>query len=220
MNLDEQLKNLYLKRIADFKLIPEKFPNDDLAGPLLISPNPLYENQPIRLMIIGQQTNGWDYYVDDLDCQMKVYKDFNLGIDYYSSPFWNITRKLENILGNKEYSCVWTNINKFDLNNDKPYGNYEIEISAFDSLLIDEIDILKPDVCIFFTGPYFDYRIKSIFTNIIFDDINGWDKRLLSKLKHPKLPSLSFRTHHPKSLRIRHFENPFIEYIEKQIKIY
>ncbi|GAI28337.1 unnamed protein product, partial [marine sediment metagenome] len=216
MTINEQLKQIYQSRINDFKQIVKKFPDDDLAGPILMSPNDLYVNQPKRLLIVGQQTNGWTYHVDDIDSQMKTYEEFNLGVDYYSSPFWNITRKLELTLGNVEYSCAWTNINKFDLDASRPYGDYEIEISKLDFILINEIDILKPDICIFFTGPSFDQRIKSIFKGVSFDSIDNWENRQLCRLKHEKLPQLTFRTHHPKSLRIRYLEDDFIDLIKRQ----
>ena len=216
MTINKQLKQIYQSRINDFKQIVKRFPDDDLAGPILMSPNDLYANQPKRLLIDGQQTNGWTYHVDDIDSQMKTYEEFNLGVDYYSSPFWNIIRKLELALGNVEYSCAWTNINKFDLDANRPYGDYEIEISKLDFILINEIDILKPDICIFFTGPSFDQRIKSIFKGVSFESIDNWDNRQLCRLNHEKLPQLTFRTHHPKSLRIRYLEDDFIDFIKRQ----
>ena len=179
MTIREQLINIYKERINDFKHIVETFPDTDLAGPLLMSPNKKYEIQAKRLLIIGQQTNGWTYYINDVEKQMGTYEGFNLGIKYYSSPFWNITRKLENAIGIQEYSCAWTNINKYDFNADKPYGKYENEIKKIDNILIKELEIIKPDICVFFTGPSFDYRIKSIFTGVLFDKIENWDKRQL-----------------------------------------
>lgn len=215
MEAKDELKQIYLTKVKDFKDIVEKFPNDDLAGPILISPNDLYFKQKKRLMIVGQQTNGWSYYVDDIDKQLENYQWFNLGKTYYASPFWNITRKVETALGNEEYSCVWTNINKFDLDANRPFDDYETEISKLDSLLINEIKILKPDICIFFTGPSFDYRIKTIFKNVSFERVEGWDINQVCKLKHSQLPEFTYRTHHPKSLRIRHLEDKFIELIKE-----
>ncbi len=217
MTIREQLKQLYSDKVTDFENVVGIFPGADLAGPILMSPNTKYETQPKRLLIIGQQTNGWTYHVSDVNKQMGTYEGFNLGIKYYSSPFWNITRKLENAIGIQEYSCAWTNINKFDLNADKPYGEYESEIKKLDNILITEIEIIKPDICIFFTGPSFDYRIKSIFKDVLFGKIEHWDKRQLVKLNHPLLPEFTFKTHHPKSLRIRHIEDRFIDFM-KEIK--
>jgi hypothetical protein len=112
--MNKELLELYTKRHLDLKSILEKFPEDDLAGPFLMSPNPDYYNQPNRLLIIGQQTNGWSNQIDNLKKQMQQYEDFNVGKEYHASPFWNITRKVEMALDNKPYSCAWTNLNKFD----------------------------------------------------------------------------------------------------------
>jgi len=214
MTIEEKLIKIYKERVNDFEHIVKTYPDTDLAGPLLMSPNKKYEVQSKRLLIIGQQTNGWTYDVSDVNKQMGTYKGFNLGINYYSSPFWNITRKLENAIGIQEYSCAWTNVNKFDLNAGKPYGEYEKEIEKLDDLLIKEIEIIKPDICVFFTGPSFDNRIKKAFNGVSFNKIDNWDKRQLTKLEHPLLPELTFKTHHPKSLRIRHIENRFIEFMK------
>ena len=165
-------------------------------------------------MIIGQQTHGWTYYHDNIDEQLDAYRDFNLGKNYYSTPFWNITRKIEEAIGNAPYSCVWTNINKFDLDAGRPFGKYEEAISKFDDLLIEEIGILKPDVCMFFTGPHLDGRIRNLFRDIEFSTIEGWTSNQFCKLKHPLLPEKTFRSCHPKSLRIRHLEANFLEYMK------
>ena len=216
--MKNELLELYSKRQKDFKSVLEKFPEDDLAGPFLMSPSPDYYNQPNRLLIIGQETNGWSYHIDDLEKQMKQYDDFNVGIEYYASPFWNITRKVETALDNKPYSCAWTNLNKFDLDAGRPYGEYEVEISKLDDILVSEINILKPDFCLFYTGPSFDYRIKKIFKDIEFIEIPNFTARQFCKLKHPDLPENSYRSHHPKSLRIRYIEDDFINYIGQQKK--
>ncbi len=210
--MKNQLYSLYNNRQRDFKKIINTFPNDDLAGPLLMSPNIDFVNSKNRLLIIGQETNGWSYHLDDIEKQMKHYEDFNVGVDYYSSPFWNITRKIEAILENNPHSCAWTNLNKFDLNSGRPHGEYEKAISELDDILLSEIQILRPNYCLFYTGPYFDQRIKNLFENIEFEAIPNFAISEFCKLKHPNLPENSYRSHHPKSLRIRHIENRFIEY--------
>ena len=147
---------------------------------------------------------------------MKQYEDFNVGIDYYASPFWNITRKIENALDNKPHSCAWTNLNKFDLNQKRPHGEYEAAISELDDILLAELQILKPDFCLFYTGPSFDYRLKTILQDIEFIEIPNFTIRQFCKLKHPNLPENSYRSHHPKSLRIRYLEDDFVNYITQQ----
>jgi len=215
--MKEQLLNLYKQRQADFISIMSKFPDDDLAGPFFMSPNDKYSLQPNPLLIIGQETNGWMYDVEDLEKQMKHYEDFNVGINYKSSPFWNITRKVETAIGSELYTCAWTNVNKFDLDAGRPSGEYEKAISTVDDILIEEIRIVKPKVCLFYTGPSFDDRLKSIFENIEFIEIPGWTTRQLCQLKHPLLPDLTFRSYHPKSLRLRYLEEDFVNYISERL---
>jgi hypothetical protein len=216
--MKNELLTLYANRQKDFKKIVETFPEDDLAGPLLMSPNSDYFNSTNKLLIIGQETNGWSYHIDDLEKQMQQYEDFNVGIEYYSSPFWNITRKVEDALGNKPHSCAWTNLNKFDLDAGRPNGQYETAISELDDILLSELKILKPDFCLFYTGPSFDNRLKTIFNDIEFIEIPNFTIRQFCKLKHPCLPENSYRSHHPKSLRIRYLEDAFVEYLSTQKK--
>jgi hypothetical protein len=148
---------------------------------------------------------------------MKVYEGFNLGINYYASPFWNVIRKIENKLGNEPYTSEWTNISKYDLNNGRPDAKHEGIFSLVDDLLLDEIRILEPTVCMFFTWHGFDYRIKKIFNGIEFLPVNEFKIHQFCQLKHEKLPLLTFRTYHPRYLRINRLENKVIEYVGKAI---
>jgi hypothetical protein len=212
--MKDKLLKAYQDRQADFINILSKFPDDELPGPFLMSPNEIYNQQPNPLLVIGQETNGWEYHVDDLRKQMEHYEKFNVGISYYSSPFWNVTRKIECALGNQPYSCAWTNISKFDLNEGRPYGEYETAIATLDDILATEIHIIQPKVCIFFTSHHFDRRVKNIFPKIVFTEVEGFSLNQLSRLKHPDLPPLTFRTYHPRYLRISGLEEDFVEFIK------
>ena len=59
----EQLLNVYNERHQDFKDVKNKFPDEDMAGPFLMSPTPIYDQQANPLLIIGQETFGWEYSV-------------------------------------------------------------------------------------------------------------------------------------------------------------
>ena len=216
--MKNQLFSVYQQRQADFKNVRATYPDEDMAGPFLMSPNEKYAVQANPLLIIGQETYGWEYHVEDLLKQMEAYETFNLGADYYNSPFWNVTRKVEQALGNEPYSCAWTNISKYDLNGGRAYGTFETTIATLDNVLIDEIDILKPKVCIFFTSPSFDNRIQGIFDELEFLPVADFGTRQLCQLKHDKLPVLTFRTYHPKYLRLSGQEASFINFITGLIK--
>lgn len=210
--MKQQLLKLYESRQQDFKSVKSQFPNDTLAGPFLMSPSDKYSNQKHPLLIIGQETNGWRDNVDNLARMIDCYEEFNVGIDYYSSPFWNITRKLEAALGNDKHSCAWTNISKFDVNSKRASGVYEKAISSLDDILVSEIKITTPSVCMFFTGPAFDDRVKRIFKGVEFIPLTGWTTAQFCQLKHPDLPRQTFRSYHPKSLRLRKLEKKFIDF--------
>ena len=211
--MKEQLLTAYQKRHADFKTVRAAYPDEDMAGPFLMSPNEKYATQPNRLLIIGQETYGWDYHVDDLTKQMEVYEKFNVGEEYYASPFWNVTRKVEKALGNEPYSCAWTNISKYDLDGGRAYGEYETTISTLDDVLLEEIKILKPNVCLFFTGPSFDNRIERLFDGVNFSSVADFNQRQLCRLEHADLPALTFRTYHPNYLRRSGQEADFIDFV-------
>jgi hypothetical protein len=211
--MKNQLLRLYKDRQNDFKSILGKFPNACLNGPFLMSPDKIYTDQKRRLLIIGKETNGWPVEGENLDKQMKQYGKFNVGLGYYSSPFWSVTRKLEELLGNKSHSCAWSNLSKFDLDCGSPYGEYEDAVSTVDDILKEEIEIIDPLICIFFTGPSLDDRIKDVFTDVKFEKCGEWNERALSKLVHPNLPTKTYRVYHPNYLRRAGFEDDFLEFM-------
>lgn len=211
--MKEELLRLYLDSQANFKQVLNSFPEDDLAGPFLMSPDYHYKKQRNPLLIIGQETNGWTYFVDEVEKQMDTYEEFNVGKGFDSTTFWNVTRRVENALGNDSHSCAWTNLSKFDLYGGKSYGKYEKMIASLDKIIVDEIKIVDPTVCLFFTGPDFDSRIKKIFEGIEFEAIEGWNVKQFCRLKHPLLPQHSYRSYHPKSLRLRRLEDNFLQFL-------
>jgi hypothetical protein len=211
--MENELLAIYESRKKEFNDIVEKFPEAKMGGPFLMSPNDKYKNQKNPLLIIGRETHGWTSERGNLTKQMEKYIEFNLGIKYRPSPFWNVTRKVEKVIQNEPFSCAWTNFSKFDFYAGSSYGKYEVAISHVDNLLIDEIRVIKPKVCLFFTGPSFDQRIKKVFNKIEFSEIEGWRVRQLCQLNHPSLPMMTFRTYHPRSLRMQKLENRFINFI-------
>jgi hypothetical protein len=56
-------------------------------------------------------------------------------------------------------------------------------------------------VSIFFTGPYYDYIIESVFPGIAFEQIDEHPTRELARLSHGSLPGRAYRTYHPTYLR-------------------
>lgn len=65
-------------------------------------------------------------------------------------------------------------------------------------LLPHEVNIIRPDVAVFFTGSRYDGRLRETFPGVVFHRVS----RLVSRLEHPQLPLHSYRTSHPKYLRL------------------
>lgn len=212
MNNQNLLNEVYEKHRGAIDELRKRTPG--LSAPILIKIPASYASQKIKLMVVGQQTQGWgDGGINDL---LACYEDFNFGESYYSSPFWNVTRKIEKILDVQKFSIAWSNLNRCDFNDGRPSYDAENDLAlATSSLLLAEIEILRPDVVIFFSGPYFDRHIKNIFTGSHFESVQGFTERELSRVEHELLPLHTYRTYHPKYLRMSGIEQRFLKYIEK-----
>ena len=84
-----------------------------MEGPFLAAAMDKYATARRRVAMVGQETNGWSSE-SDMELQLKVYNDFNLGARYYASPFWNVIRKLEVAIVGEPHSCAWLNLNRYD----------------------------------------------------------------------------------------------------------
>jgi hypothetical protein len=217
MSLKAELLELYRKEHEAFKAVKRAHPGEDMAGPLLMSPNERYYRQANRLLIVGQETRGWHYHIDDLELQMAKYEEFNLGEHWFPSPFWNVTRQIEAALGIEPFACAWTNLSKFDHNNGRASGSFADSISAVDRIILEELKIVQPTVCLFYTGPAFDTRLCNIFTGVRYSSISGFSTRQVARLEHPALPTFALRTYHPNFLRRSGMEQAFIALVKQLI---
>jgi hypothetical protein len=208
----QSLRKLYETNFERFTHFVNSFPNEVLYGPLLMEPS-AYFRQTKKLLIIGQETYGWDCEFD-IDALLDKYTKFNVGEKYWASPFWNVTRKVESILGIEKYSCAWSNLNRFDQNEGPPTGKILEAISKLDFLVREEIQILKPDICLFYTNWRRDDRIKALYPEVQFHNVEGLPNRHFARLVHDALPKLTFRTPHPRTIRQRKWENAFLTFIE------
>jgi hypothetical protein len=208
MNTLRELYQAHRHRFTDFV---RPFPNEGLQGPLLMDPV-AYFNQPTKFLVIGQETGGWHDEYDDIDGQLDAYRKFNLG-DKWQGPFWNITRKVESALGIERCSCAWTNLNRFDHDGDPPTGDVLEAMPALDFLVREEIRILHPDVSIFYTNRKYDDRLASLYPGVQFSEIAGLPSSHFAKPTHPELPALALRTPHPRTIRMKGWEESFVAFV-------
>lgn len=153
-------------------------PNANISYPFFTGVVEQYVKADKRILIIGQETSGWNIYKPDWtieDSQQWSVNYLSYQLDYCndaklkeqfkrknSSPFWGFFKAFRK---DGIVPC-WSNVDKAQRNiNGKTQGLTEdIEI-AFNqklphtnkTLLQKEIEILKPNVIVFITGPR--YRV-------------------------------------------------------------
>ena len=208
------LQKIYHENKANLNKVRESSIGGTLTGPLLMELCSYYK-QPVKLFIIGQETKGWCCDYNNHQALFDNYKNFNMGEKYYSSPFWNITRKIENIIGITPYSCAWSNINRYAYNKGEPKGEILKAIQSLDCIVAEEILSIQPDICLFFANRKYDFRLQTIYPTIQMKAIDNLPFNHFVQLCHPSLPKYSFRTPHPRTIRCRKWENAFLEAMAK-----
>ena len=188
---------------------------ENMQGPFLIAPNEGYWRSMPKIAFVGQETNGWSSE-RGISEQMTAYSKFNLGEAYYSSPFWNVIRKLERALTGGNYWSAWLNFNRYDEGGGRPSWDNQRVLSELDFLFLEELKLLAPDVVIFFTGPDYDERLTSLFQATQLP-ITGFPTRQLCGIQTSILRGLIFRTYHPIYLRRSGLEEKVIDAIRAEV---
>lgn len=184
------------------------------AMPFFIKlPEEINNPKVYKIMIFGQETWGW-YDKCLLDNWIKIgmdeYEKFYLNKNGFKtsknrkSSFWQKFRFFEQelsiILKDQEKLPVfiWNNISKIGNSMGKKGvsdNNRRMERTHF-SVIANELDIIKPDLCIFMTGPNRDHDIKYHFSNSRFTQVNDIDSiREMALVNNVKFKGL--RLYHP-----------------------
>ena len=180
----------------------------NMNGPFLIHPPEAYWEANLKVAFMGQETTGWNY-TGTVPKQMAKHKNFALRKNHNRGPFWNVIRKFEKSLCVTAYSSSWQNLNRYDQDRKRPSKSNREILSELDFLTLKELEILHPDVVILFTGPVYDFRIKSLLGGVLVD-VDGFKRRELCLIKSPLIDATIFRTYHPKYLRISGLEKKVI----------
>ena len=212
--MNNRLNQLYIKNNDIINEYRKKHSDKNLHGPLLLNISN-YSSQKIKLMVVGQETFGWNKSLSIVE-QRTTYQEFNFGSSYYSSPFWNVIRKLERSLNIEPYANSWSNLNRFDVDcGSTDRTELAQDIASLDYLVKEEISILKPDVCIFFTNHKYDKRLRDLYQDLVFDNVHRLPKKHFSKLNHPDLPKYTLRAPHPRTIRTQRWEDDFITVVSQ-----
>ncbi len=209
-HINQQILDLYKRHETAIYSISSRCA-EEMEGPFLIAPNEGYWRSATKVAFVGQETNGWSSE-RDIATQMSTYSRFNLGDAYYSSPFWNVIRKLEKALTASTHASAWLNLHRYDQGGTRPSWDNQQILSELDFLLLDELRLLGADVVIFFTGPDYDHRLRSLFQTAQ-RPITTFPLRQLCEIETSSLEGIIFRTYHPNYLRRSGLEEKVIDVI-------
>jgi hypothetical protein len=220
MTMNEALHKLYLDANSKvYKTITEKNKKlecNQAAYPFFLKLPDIFINSKNKIMIYGQETYGWSDVNNDasnvycmgennIDGILECYNRYFNNKDYKNnhSPFWNVFRLLNDYFNEcgKEFGYLWNNITKLGLNgNGFPYNWYDDIIKPyFNDLIVKELEIIKPDFLVFFTGTTRDFIIDDIFNKPERKDVAGFSQDDICEIKIPNIKK-ALRTHHPNTL--------------------
>jgi hypothetical protein len=217
-NINERLHALYAGKWGNIGEALQESANDDEIGPtnpllLYIDNEKSWQNADLRIMVFGQETNDWEqgYHSDkNITLLCGTYdRFFNKGGCWsYGGQFWNGLNRFKNILSekfpDKQIQYLWNNIIKIGKDGEKgrpPEYIYEQEREYF-NVIPDEVDILQPNILLFFTGYTYDDAIHNNFGKVVYTPVHPFGDRQLARLSIPARPEINcaFRTYHPNYL--------------------
>jgi hypothetical protein len=212
MNINEATINLYGANWLELKGQLGALSRDQYTNPFLLAfDEEELKSCDMRVMIFGQETKGWGEesgIIDSAEEVVSMYHHFfcqkNFYAGYRKSAFWKAFRyfekQIKGIYPDKKICFSWNNINKIGKSGGKTGVSSDvrkIEYESF-SVISYEVEIFKPHIVIFLTGPDRDCDIKHQFKDAEFTAISPDIKtRALAKVKSKLLPDQTIRMYHP-----------------------
>lgn len=218
--MNDQLLQLY--SIYWDGMIQNIYKPKNSAFPFLIQTTQHYQNASKRVMICGQETQGWSVGKDpDIvrpDSLMNLYNGFvnheNQGgavlrpgyiVDKhkaYVSPYWNFIWRI--MRANPDVGFVMQNVVKIGKKAEAGCSEeiYQLTKEYF-PVWRKELDILKPDCLIFLSGTY-DERIREVAGPFRKEKVQGVDGWLDKLVFEDKTMPIAYRTNHPRYLQKDH----------------
>lgn len=222
MGMNSALKDLYLSK-WDLLISNASQLRVKAANPLLIQVGQAYIDSEIKVMIVGQETDGWHHVLNEGN--ISVERLMNGYSDYFNQAskdgkgrgrraFWNrknyrfFEEQLSKYFRGKSVSFIWNNISKIgNENRGKPHKLIrQLEREHF-NIFASEFAILNPDIVIFTTGSSRDsYIVHHFGSSVSFlpklSLLNGClseeTLNLIAEVKLPKFPSVkAIRIEHP-----------------------
>ncbi len=188
------------------------------ANPLLIKVDQKYIDSDIKVMIVGQETDGWKGKLSSGELTVEKLMDeysgyFSQRSKHGNRAFWNrknfryFEEELTKYFVNSDVSFIWNNMSKIG-NSGRGKAKYSIQKLErnYFNIFLSEFKILKPDIVIFTTGSSRDSYIKHHFgVDVGFESIlslsdGSLEVETLNLIAEVKLP----RFNAVKAVRIEH----------------
>ncbi|MCM1032086.1 MAG: hypothetical protein NC410_11670 [Oscillibacter sp.] len=234
MEMNEQLKLLYASKWEAVCNAFQPKTTTRPAYPFLLSTTRWENDQPgerwytdadLRVMVFGQETNGWTGGCDDfgtpplpvfnpdvtMEAVMGIYENF-YATYYHSTGFtYNGTRYgsfhhgfnrfvtlMNASLSGKRIAYLWNNIVKFGKAEGTGFCGeeiYDVQRQHF-MVMAKEVEILKPNLILFLTGSY-DNRICDCWNGATFVPLSPFTTTEIAKVILPGVDIPAYRTNHP-----------------------
>ena len=197
--LNTRLQKIYEER-WDALLCNAK--DNDATYPLLLKVSLEYEQADVRVMVVGQETDGWGGILEEkknniLNLQNSYFKYLYTSKEKNRRPFWNrknfkyYKEEITKRLADKKVSFLWNNVSKIGKNGSgKPTEKIaKLEEKYFD-VFEAELQILEPNIIIFTSG---DRRIP-----LAHEKLETVSKMPVAEVRLKNYPHiLALRTYHP-----------------------
>ncbi len=219
--INQELCSFYTAVIREF-LERNQVPNE-YVGPFLVACPPGYVHLQYKWMYVGQETCGWDTVraIEDVSAIMEMHADFNLAEHYSGAggPFWSFGHALDLRLNPKSprRSFIWSNLARIGKVNDEGrVPNLYLSFWSDRRLLAKEIELAAPDLVLFVTGPRYDDLLRLEFPSVELPDLSLATP--VQQISHPDLPRCSFRSYHPKYLRLNGLEQAVMDLVVERTR--
>jgi hypothetical protein len=220
--MNVQLQKLYQRKWSD---LVANSAGTESAYPLLIKIHDEYIDADVKVMIVGQETDGWEGELEQNDKNIThlmntYYNYYHNSPDKNRRPFWNrkgflfFQEELTKYFSKSKVGFIWNNVSKLGHahRGGQPSQRIsELECNYF-NVFNDELKILKPDIVILTIGdriiPVEHEPIKPVGQNPVSE---------VHFVNYPHL--IAVRTYHPNA-RIKggkvKLKNGIIELIKEK----
>lgn len=198
------LLDLYASHAAGLRSINQELTDaDNYDGPFLMDmPTEAFRCSTHRLLIIGQETNGWIGHrrINDeagLRENMVLYRQFDFGRTYNTTWFRYARSIAGQVVGEATY--MWTNIHKYGRASGSGTPSAVVrqaEVCHF-NVLAEEIRLIDPTCVIFMSGPRYDTFIRDRLPDAELFPVDGFTYRQIARVSSASLPQVSYRIYHP-----------------------